>query len=1078
MKFTHLPLSHQPTTRALAVAACILSGGFHAHADPGDLDLTFNSGSGAAIGVLDTDSYLYGGMGRAAALLSDNKVMFVGTNFSASQNRLLVHRYLPSAKLDTSFGTGGKFSSQGLEGWATAIGPGGKVAVGGLYYAGTTTRHDFAILRLTPAGVADRTFGTFGRTISAISQGYDDLHIIHSLANGKVLTTGISDTQSAREMTMALYTNAGVLDNSFGGDGIVKPVTPSGSNGRIEYAISQPDNKIVVAIRTLTTSQISLARYLSNGTLDPGFGTGGIVTTVSGSCLALQPDNKLVVVGNGVIERYLATGVPDITFGGTGSVPLNILTFWDGKPVAFQPNGRIVVVGAVDVGPDYDLAVARYNSDGSVDSTFGTDGIAQHHLNGGSAVGVHGAVRPDGKIVILGYSDIGSAGNGFFLARLLGDKSSEASITSITPLSDISATINGIVKPNGYATTALLHYGTTKSYGTSIQIPLAPNNDNADHAFNAILPGLSSDTTYYFSLVATNQLGSQQATGTFKTLDTVSIASPIANASINGTYGGSISINGTSVDPRGTQKVQVSLNGGEWIDANLVPNAQGADYSLTVNPLGGLNTLQVRVMETDNQFSPVETVSFTYIVKRALSVIIQGSGTVTGQLMGETYQVGKSYTLTAKPGKDQVFDGWTGPGLGGVTAEVAKLTFVFTNALADTPTITAKFISNPFLASVIGSFNGLAKAEGSVTPSVGSNGLLSVKVTATGTFTGTLKIDGLSFNLSGLFSNLGGSRFGAARTSTLLLPRTAKPALILALNLDMAPAGTQQITGTLSEQTRTGSTLLSLISADRAAFDGKTVPTSVPADYLANKGLHTIALPAQAQTNGLTSADFPQGDGHGSITITKAGVVTMIVSLADNTTVTISAPLGKSLNVPLFAQLYTNKGGCLGGEVILDKNQPNTDLSGNGFFWFKPYLGGQHYPYGWAEGVTLNLIGARYAVTPGTSVLAGLGDSSPNAVLTFNYGALTSLLTKTPHISKTNVVTKVPATDSTFTLALAAASGKITGSFTHTDGTKPTYSGVLLQKGSNARGFGYFLTTKPKVIDGTGLSGQMKLSQP
>ena len=87
-------------------------------------------------------------------------------------------------------------------------------------------------------------------------------------------------------------------------------------------------------------------------------------------------------------------------------------------------------------------------------------------------------------------------------------------------------------------------------------------------------------------------------------------------------------------------------------------------------------------------------------------------------------------------------------------------------------------------------------------------------------------------------------------------------------------------------------------------------------------------------------------------------------------------------------------------------------------------------------------------------------------------------ITTNTNISTTNLVTKVPATDPTFTLALVTSSGKFSGTFAHSDHTTTSYTGVILQKGANARGYGYFLTTKPKVIDGTGAGGRVALSKP
>ncbi|MDB6118840.1 MAG: hypothetical protein JWO08_2621, partial [Verrucomicrobiaceae bacterium] len=99
-----------------------------------------------------------------------------------------------------------------------------------------------------------------------------------------------------------------------------------------------------------------------------------------------------------------------------------------------------------------------------------------------------------------------------------------------------------------------------------------------------------------------------------------------------------------------------------------------------------------------------------------------------------------------------------------------------------------------------------------------------------------------------------------------------------------------------------------------------------------------------------------------------------------------------------------------------------------------------------------------------------------NATLAFSDGKLTSTQTKSVNISAANAVTKVPVTNPSYVLTLAPTTGDISGTFTHTDGTKPAYKGKIIQKGANGGAYGYFLTASPKVIDGTGESGGVSLN--
>jgi hypothetical protein len=487
----------------------------------------------------------------------------------------------------------------------------------------------------------------------------------------------------------------------------------------------------------------------------------------------------------------------------------------------------------------------------------------------------------------------------------------------------------------------------------------------------------------------------------------------------------------------------------------------------------------VQSFDAAGNTSAIVTRSFTYVVKVALTVNVSGPGTVTGKLTGAVYQVGKTYSLTAVrsgPGTTNIFNGWTGAGLNSPATALAKLTFVMSDALALNPVINAAFMVNPFDASVIGSYNGLVKAAG-LPVSNDKAGLITMLVTTSGSFSGTLKIDRLTLALSGQFDNTGHAVFGKDRANTVAIARPGKAGLVLsAVTLDLEETG--QITGAIGVQGRGAVEAWSTLVADRAAF---STAHPVPASYTANKGYYTVVIPAQDQSNGLIAANFPQGDGFGSITVTTAGKVTLTATLADGTAVTASAPLSAALTSPLFAQIYTSKSGSFGGLITLDDSAGQTehDLVGTGFLWFKPYLGGQYYPYGWPEGVSTTPIGAKYVAVPGTCILPGVTVTANNkifnALLTFKHGGLLAEVKKALNLSRTNVVTRfgTPA-DASYSLVLTAATGKFAGTFTHTDKTKPAFKGVVYQKGTAKGGYGYFLAPAIKVL-GAGLSGHVSL---
>jgi len=165
---------------------------------------------------------------------------------------------------------------------------------------------------------------------------------------------------------------------------------------------------------------------LKDGDLDVIFGTGGkIITdfggTDQGNAIALQKDGKIVVAGTSInnfaVARYNTDGSLDSTFGTGGKVITDFGKDDLGQAVALQKNGKIVVAGTSDAGGDNDFAIARYNTDGSLDLTFGAGGQVTTDFGGENDFGNAVVLQKDGKIVVAGRSDTGGEGFDFAVAR-------------------------------------------------------------------------------------------------------------------------------------------------------------------------------------------------------------------------------------------------------------------------------------------------------------------------------------------------------------------------------------------------------------------------------------------------------------------------------------------------------------------------------------------------------------------------------------------------------------------------------------------------------------------------------------
>lgn len=270
-------------------------------------------------------------------------------------------------------------------------------------------------------GDLDPTFGDDGVGVVAIPpvSSFDDLYAVTLQPDGKIVAVGRVDFGNDDVAVIRLHAD-GTLDDSFSGDGIAITSVGSG-NARGSDVIVQADGAIVVTGRAVGASggtDVLLIRYLDNGTLDGTFGTGGIVlTNVAGGTqsdngigIVQQPDGKLVVAGNGFpggvsqlhVLRYLSNGALDPDFGTGGVVAEPAGAFYASK-LTLLPSGKILAVGSCLVGG----CLVRYLDDGSLDTTFGP-------LNDGVSAGGRGRddlwVQPDGKIVGVGPS--GSRGAG------------------------------------------------------------------------------------------------------------------------------------------------------------------------------------------------------------------------------------------------------------------------------------------------------------------------------------------------------------------------------------------------------------------------------------------------------------------------------------------------------------------------------------------------------------------------------------------------------------------------------------------------------------------------------------------
>ena len=324
---------------------------------------------------------------------------------------------------------------------AVALQGDGKIVTAGsvkLVGSSNATNWDFVVFRYNTDGSLDTSFDGDGKVTTPISDEFNSFDYARSVAiqtDGKIIAAGGSGGSLVGNFTLVRYNTNGSLDTSFGSGG--KVITASTFGGINEIAI-QTDGKIVAV-----GHGFSVVRYNTDGSLDASFGTGGIVGTSFGmqyqwvNSVALQTDGRIVAAGSAgfcdddencfydfALARYNPDGSLDTSFDSDGKVTTAFGTYDIANSVVLQPDGKILTSGyAYTMGTGF--AFARYNGDGSPDTTFDNDGKVTISV-GNESSGYSAALQSDGKIVACGIT-LDSGGYGFALVRLNSNGSPDTS---------------------------------------------------------------------------------------------------------------------------------------------------------------------------------------------------------------------------------------------------------------------------------------------------------------------------------------------------------------------------------------------------------------------------------------------------------------------------------------------------------------------------------------------------------------------------------------------------------------------------------------------------------------------------
>jgi uncharacterized delta-60 repeat protein len=525
------------------IASLIITTAVFGQTASSNLDPTFGSA-----GTVRTDFSGNIDQANAVAIQADGKIVAAGSSFSSSKTveDFIVARYNVNGTLDKRFGNNGKITTDffrnvdSIE--ALAIQPDGKIVVAGfaqLAGSGGTPRV-FALARYTSDGRLDNSFGNGGSLTTSFGGTFAAASAIMVQPDGKIVVAGTADFNprvpgSGLDFAVARYTANGNLDASFGDAGKIV-FDFFGSFDQANAAALQPDGKIIVVGSASYDSfnrdiGFALTRFNADGSTDFGFGSGGKQITsffdagAKANGVVLQPDGKFVVAGSAsdsatrpvatdfALARYNSDGSLDVSFGtgGETSVPFSDGASEQANTLALMSDGKIIVAGSAfkTFATPPDFAVRRYNSDGSIDTSFGNGGAMTTDFAGGTDEALAVAIQANGNVVAAGRAF--RSNFDLSLARYLNGVTPTPTNDTTPPTvpANLSATFNAITNAIDLSWTAATDNVAVTGYevfrdGAPTAIGTTTGTTFSDS-------GLAPDSTHSYAVVAVDAAGNRSA---------------------------------------------------------------------------------------------------------------------------------------------------------------------------------------------------------------------------------------------------------------------------------------------------------------------------------------------------------------------------------------------------------------------------------------------------------------------------------------------------------------------------------------------------------------------------------------
>lgn len=387
----------------------------------GSLDTTFGSGGTARVSFGNGPATV-----RGVAFQSDGRVVVAGQYESAgsSARYFALARFTPGGQLDPTFGVNGTVltdlgAGMSNEAYDVAVDAADRIVM-----VGTTRRSatadDFALVRYTRDGRLDATFGGSGIVLTDFGGVDNAAQGVTIQPDGRIVVAGTTGRyQLASSYLIARYTDAGLLDAGFDGDGSVVTAFGNGYNyrdlDRSAAVAVDPGGRIVVTGYSAPNNGGGanvLARFGPDGVPDAGFGIGG-VATLDGRIRGLAIDSQgRILAATGGLMRFTTGGAPDTAFNGGGRAT----TASSANALALDGQGRIVIAGNATA---TDCALARYTDAGGPDAEFnlGRPATVPFPDSSAASYGRDFVLQPDGRAVVAVATSGPNGGRRVALAR-------------------------------------------------------------------------------------------------------------------------------------------------------------------------------------------------------------------------------------------------------------------------------------------------------------------------------------------------------------------------------------------------------------------------------------------------------------------------------------------------------------------------------------------------------------------------------------------------------------------------------------------------------------------------------------